>query len=99
MTVDELIVFVAHALPVGDAAGDGTAFGSAGEHDAPAEPPDEEDGGEAESEAADGKEDPMLCHPENKPNVTTVPAAASMMRKKTPRMVVIFISEKHAHSV
>ena len=62
MTVDELIVFLAHALPVGDAAGDGTAFGSAGEHNAPAEPPDEEDGGEAESEAADGKEDPMLCH-------------------------------------
>lgn len=62
MTVDELIVFLAHALPVGDAAGDGTTFGSAGEYDAPAEPPDEEDGGEAESEAADGKEDPMLCH-------------------------------------
>jgi len=62
MTVDELIVFLAHALPVGDAAGDGTAFGSSGEHDAPAEPPDEEDGGEAESEATDCKEDPMLCH-------------------------------------
>lgn len=99
MTVDELIVFLAHAPPVGDAAGNGTAFGSAGEHGASAEPPDEEDGGEAESEAADGKEDPMPCHPENKPDVTTVPAAASMMRKKTPRMVVIFISEKHAHSV
>ena len=62
MTVDELIVFLAHAPPVGDAAGDGTAFGSAGEHGASAEPPDEEDGGEAESEAADGKEDPMPCH-------------------------------------
>src|SRR6266576_318468 len=38
-------------------------------------------------------------HPEDKPDVTTVPAAALMMRKKTPRMVVIFISEEHAHSV
>jgi len=99
VAVDELIVLLVHAPPVGDAAVDGAAFGSAGKHDASAEPPDEENGSEAEGEAADGEEDPMVCHPENQPDVTTMPTAASMMREKTPRMIVIFISEEHTHSV
>ncbi|KAH9872774.1 hypothetical protein J1614_005168 [Plenodomus biglobosus] len=55
--------------------------------------------GEANDEANEGDEDPVLGHPEDDLDVGSVPAVAQVVGEETPGMVVVLVGEEDAHAI